>query len=181
MSRVGKFPVTVPSSVNVRVEDGTMFVKGPKGELSQDYHSSIVVGDLKDSKIYLETSAEDKKTRALHGLYRQLLHNMVTGVSQGFKKVLLLQGVGYRAELKGDTLLLSLGYSLPIEYFVPKSISISVEKQTRITIEGIDKQEVGQIAAEIRSIRPPDAYKGKGVRYENEYVRLKAGKSGVKK
>lgn len=181
MSRVGKLPVMVPSQVSVDIGSDRFTVKGPKGELSQDYRKNVQISADEASKVYVRALETDKKSRALHGLYRQLLQNMVIGVSEGFKKVLILQGVGYRAELSTSVLTLSLGYSLPIEYVAPQGITITVEKQTRITIEGIDKQVVGQVAAEIRSIRPPEVYKGKGVRYENEHIRRKAGKSGVKK
>ncbi len=180
MSRVGKLPVVIPPKVSVQIDAAQFVVKGPKGELSQDYKKNIQISVGEDAKAYVQALDGNKKTRALHGLYRQLLQNMVTGVSEGFKKVLILQGVGYRAEISGDILTLSLGYSLPIEYVVPEGVTISVEKQTRITIEGINRQVIGQVAAEIRKIRPPEVYKGKGVRYEGERVRTKAGKSGVK-
>jgi len=179
MSRVGKAPVSIPQGVTVEVKGSTVKVKGPKGELSQDYQPEVTI-NVSDDKVVVERQNESKRARSMHGLYRNLVNNMVTGVSTGFKKVLLINGVGYRAEVQGKVLVLNLGYSNPIEYPIPDDLSIVCDGPTKITIEGIDKQRVGQTSAEVRSIRPPEPYKGKGVRYEDEYVRRKVGKAGVK-
>lgn len=179
MSRVGKLPVPIPQGVTVTVDNSVVFVKGPKGALSQGYKPEVSI-DVEENAVLVTRNGESKRARSMHGLYRNLVNNMVTGVSSGFSKVLLINGVGYRAEVQGKILVLNLGYSNPVEYPVPDDLSIECEGPTKITVSGIDKQRVGQASAEIRSIRPPEPYKGKGVRYEDEYVRRKVGKAGVK-
>lgn len=179
MSRIGNMPVTIPEKVKVEFKPGHLKVEGPKGSLEQEVKGGIEV-ELQDAVAVVKRSSELKEVRALHGLYRKLLSNMVTGVSEGFSKVLLINGVGYRAEVQGDELILNLGYSNPIEYLIPDDIQIEVEGNNRIKVSGIDRQRVGQISAEIRSLRPPEPYKGKGIRYEDELVRRKIGKAGVK-
>jgi len=179
MSRVGNKPVSLPKGVTVEVGASEFTVKGPKGELKQAY-DSVIEFDIKDAEIVLTRKNEAKQSKAFHGLYRSLLNNMVIGVSEGYKKTLLINGVGYRADVKGDTLLLNLGFSTQFEYIIPEGVKISCDGQTKVIVEGIEKQQVGQVASEIRSIRPPEPYKGKGIKYENEYIRRKVGKSGVK-
>ena len=180
MSRIGKKPVELPKGVSLTVADGQVTVKGPKGELSKHVVSGISFTQ-EGATVQILRASEDRKTRAAHGLMRALVANMVKGVSQGFTRDLEILGIGYKAEVKGKMLSMSLGYSHPIEYPFPDGITISVEKNTKVTITGIDKEKVGQVAAELRGKRPPDSYKGKGVRYAGEHVRLKAGKSGQKK
>jgi len=177
MSRIGKLPVTVPGGVNVNVTDGEVAVKGPKGELRQRVLPFVDV-KVEDGRVVVERKGEDKQHRAAHGLTRTLLNNMVQGVSKGFRKSLEIQGVGYRAAKSGNNLNLTLGYSHPVSYAPPAGIAISVEGTNKIHIEGIDKQQVGQVAAEIRKLRAPEPYKGKGVRYEGEVIRKKLGKAG---
>jgi large subunit ribosomal protein L6 len=179
MSRVGKLPVELPQGVTVNVQEDVFSVKGPKGELNQSY-LPFVKFNVGDSAVEVSRIDDTKKAKSLHGLYRNLLNNMVIGVSQGFEKILVINGVGYRAELKGNSLLLNLGYSNQVEYVLPEGIEVNVEGQNKVSIKGIDKVLVGQVAAEIRSIRPPEPYKGKGVRYENEHIRRKEGKTGIK-
>jgi len=180
MSRIGTIPIQIPDGVTMTVGNRTVTVKGTKGELSQDYHESIVKINLEDKVCTIERKSESKQAKSMHGLYRKLIHNMVVGVSEGFTKVLLVNGVGYRAELRGDVLVLNLGYSNPIEYPVVEGIAVTVEGNNRIIVSGADRQQVGQVSAEIRGFRPPEPYKGKGIRYENEYVRRKIGKTGIK-
>ncbi len=179
MSRVGKLPVKIPQGVTVDVSGSNVTVKGPKGALSQSYQPEVSIA-VEESAVLVTRNSDSKRARSMHGLYRNLVNNMVTGVSQGFTKVLLINGVGYRAEVQGSILVLNLGYSNPVEYPIPDDLSISCDGPTKISIDGVDKQRVGQVSAEIRSIRPPEPYKGKGVRYEDEYVRRKVGKAGVK-
>jgi large subunit ribosomal protein L6 len=178
MSRLGSRAVPVPKGVNVNLSEGNIAIKGPKGELSQKILASTSVSYDND-KIVVTRANDSRPVKAYHGLMRMLIANMVTGVSQGFTKNLELIGVGYKAEVRGKILLLNLGFSHPINYAFPTGISISVKqnpKSTVITVSGIDKEKVGQAAADIRSYRPPDSYKGKGVRYQGEIIRLKAGK-----
>ena len=179
MSRIGKLPIPIPQGVEVTVESNRVTVQGAKGMLSQEYKPLVEI-DLQDNQCIVRRKGESRQARAMHGLYRKLIHNMVVGVSQGFTKVLLVNGVGYRAEVRDEALVLNLGYSNPIEYPIAEGISISVEGNNRIAVSGSDLQRVGQVAAEIRSLRPPEPYKGKGIRYENESVRRKVGKTGVK-
>ena len=177
MSRIGKLPVAVPSGVNVSIADGEVQVKGPKGELRERVLSHVSV-KLEDGKVVVERKGEGKVHRSAHGLTRTLVNNMIEGVSKGFRKSLEIQGVGYRAAKSGEKLNLTLGYSHPISFDPPKGITLSVEGTNKIHIEGIDKQQVGQVAAEIRGLRPPEPYKGKGIRYAGEFVRKKLGKAG---
>jgi len=179
MSRVGKLPVAIPQGVTVEVKGSTVSVSGPKGNLSQDYQPEVEI-TVDGDAVIVNRVDDTKRARSMHGLYRNLINNMVTGVSAGFKKVLLINGVGYRAEVQEKVLVLNLGYSNPVEYPIPDDLTIACDGPTRITVEGIDKQRVGQASAEVRSIRPPEPYKGKGVRYEDEYVRRKVGKAGIK-
>ena len=178
MSRIGNRPVDVPSGVELKLRDGRLEVKGPKGSLSQALPPEISV-EIANDEVKLTRPDDKSKTRALHGLARALIANMVTGVTTGFSKQLDIQGVGYRAEARGDTLNLLLGLSHPVELSVPEGLSVSVENNTRVKIEGIDKQQVGQFAADLRRLRPPEPYKGKGIRYSDEYVRRKVGKTGA--
>lgn len=179
MSRVGKQPVKIPAGVKVSVNDKSFVVEGPKGKLEQDYKPLISIAVEGDEAVVTRKD-DTKPARSFHGLYRNLLNNMVTGVSTGFARTLVINGVGYRAELRGNILALNLGFSNPVEYMIPQGVTIEVEGQNKVTVKGIDKVLVGQVASEIRSIRPPEPYKGKGVRYENEHVRRKVGKSGIK-
>ncbi|MGZ3498550.1 MAG: 50S ribosomal protein L6 [Vulcanimicrobiaceae bacterium] len=177
MSRIGKLPVTVPSGVNVDLTDGEVRVKGPKGELTQPLLQYVTV-KMHDGQVVVERKGDAKEHRSAHGLTRTLINNMVEGVSKGFRKSLEIQGVGYRAAKSGEKLNLTLGYSHPVTFEPPSGITLSVEGTNKIHVEGIDKQQVGQVAAEIRSLRPPEPYKGKGVRYEGEVIRKKLGKAG---
>lgn len=179
MSRVGKKPVTIPKGVSVSFKDGLLKVKGPKGELAETIHPNIGV-EVKDSEVLFTRGNDEKLNRSLHGLSRALVQNMVDGVTAGYKKTLDIIGVGYRAEMKGKNLFLTLGYSHPIYFLPPDGVAIQTPTQTQITIEGIDKQLVGQIASKIRSFRKPEPYKGKGVKYDNEFIRRKAGKTAGK-
>ncbi len=179
MSRIGKKPVTVPKGVAVEVQGNTVAVKGPKGELRRTLHSEMQVA-LADGQVTVARPSDEKRHKALHGLSRTLVQNMVEGVSKGFSKTLEIQGVGYKAESKPYGVNLIVGYSHPVKYEAPKGIKISVENNTVVKIEGADKEAVGQVAAELRSVRPPEPYKGKGIRYQGEQVRRKAGKTGAK-
>jgi large subunit ribosomal protein L6 len=179
MSRIGKKPVTVPNGVTVSVDGSTVKVKGPKGELSRTFEPSMKVR-VENNEVLVERPNDDKRERALHGLTRALIANMVQGVTEGFKKTLEIVGVGYRAEKKGKNLVVSVGYSHPVNYPEPSGITLTTPAPTTIVIEGIDKQKVGQVAAELREFRPPEPYKGKGIRYQGEQVRRKAGKTAGK-
>lgn len=179
MSRIGKLPIEIPQGVEVAIDGQTISAKGPLGTESVDVREEIEITKV-DNTVVLVRKNEERKTRALHGLSRTLVANAINGVKTGFEKRLELQGVGYRAAMQGTTLNLQLGYSHPINIEPPKGITIAVEATTKIIIKGSNKQTVGDIAAEIRSKRPPEVYKGKGVRYEGEYVRKKAGKAGKK-
>jgi large subunit ribosomal protein L6 len=179
MSRIGKIPVKVPKGVKVTFADELMTVEGPKGKLSQRFHSVISFED-KGEEIIVSRANEEKQTKAFHGLYRNLLNNMVTGVSAGFSKTLVITGVGYRAEVQGNLLVMSLGYSSDIYVGIPEGISVTADAGGKVTVSGIDKQKVGELAAQIRKFRLPEPYKGKGIRYEDERIRRKVGKSGVK-
>ena len=170
--------MTVPQGVSVTITGNNVAAKGPMGALDLQTSGNISV-NIEQDRITVSRGDEAKRTKALHGLYRKLIWNMVTGVSTGFRKVLQINGVGYRAELQGDTLVLNLGYSNPVNYALRKGIAIEVAGGNRIVISGADRQVVGQVAAEIRALRPPEPYKGKGVRYEHEQVRRKAGKTMV--
>jgi large subunit ribosomal protein L6 len=179
MSRIGKIPVKVPAGVKVTFAGEVMTVEGPKGKLTQKYHPVISFED-KGAEIVVSRANEEKQTKAFHGLYRNLLNNMVTGVSAGFSKTLIITGVGYRAEVQGKLLMMSLGYSNDIYVGIPDGITITAEGGSKVTVSGIDKQRVGELSAQIRKLRPPEPYKGKGIRYEKEKIRRKVGKSGVK-
>jgi len=178
MSRIGKLPVAVPSGVEVRLEDGEVLVKGPKGQLRQRILSDVVEVSLNDGKVVVVRKGDAKTHRSAHGLTRTLIANMVEGVSKGFRKSLEIAGVGYRVAKAGERLNLSLGYSHPVSFEAPAGISLTVEGQNKIHVDGIDKQAVGQAAADIRRLRAPEPYKGKGIRYEGERIRKKLGKAG---
>lgn len=178
MSRIGKLPVALPSGVDVQLNDGEVAVKGPKGELRQRVLSDVVEVHLEDGRVLVKRKGDAKAHRSAHGLTRTLIANMVEGVSKGFRKSLEISGVGYRVAKSGENLTLSLGYSHPVSFAPPKGVALSVEGQTKIHVDGIDKQAVGQVAADIRRLRQPEPYKGKGIRYEGERIRKKLGKAG---
>jgi large subunit ribosomal protein L6 len=175
MSRIGKQPITIPDGVEVDIADGLVRVKGPKGELSQAVSRELSF-EREDSTLVVKRPTDRGEHRALHGLTRSLVFNMVLGVTEGFEKRLEIQGVGYRAQLRGDSIELALGFSHPIKVDAPAGIEFEVPQPTQIIVRGIDKQAVGEIAARIRKLRPPEPYKGKGVRYAGEYVARKVGK-----
>ncbi len=178
MSRIGRMPVELPKGVEVEVKGSSVRVKGPKGELSQTFPSSMQIS-LEDGQVVVNRPSDERTHRALHGMTRALINNMVVGVSTGFEKILEINGVGYRAEMNGKNLVLNVGFSHPVVVEPPKGISFEVDARTRqIKILGYDKQEVGQVAANIREIRPPEPYKGKGIKYLTEKIRRKAGKAG---
>ncbi len=179
MSRIGKMPIPIPKGVTVTVSDDTVKVKGPKGELSRERVGNIEIKQ-EDGVLNLVPRDEERKTQAFHGLLRTLVNNMVVGVTDGYTKKLKIVGVGYRGEMKGNTLVLNVGYSKPKEYALPTGVSGTVTKDGVIELSGIDKEQLGNIAAQIRSIRKPDSYKGKGIRYIDEVVRIKPGKSVAK-
>ncbi len=178
MSRIGNKPIALPSGVSVQIGTGSIEVKGGKGTLSRQILDGITVRE-EDNTLFVERANDTRQQRAFHGLTRALIANMVHGVSVGFERKLEIQGVGYKADVSGKKLVLNLGYSHPIDFPIPQGISIAVDRGVRVSVSGIDKEKVGQVAAEIRGFRPPDSYKGKGVRYEGEHVRLKAGKSAL--
>jgi large subunit ribosomal protein L6 len=178
VSRIGRKPITIPQGVKVQKSDRQIKVAGPKGELHARVHPDVTV-EIKDSTITVQRPSDVKQHRALHGLWRALIQNMLNGVTTGYTRKLELVGVGYRAEMKGKRLQLALGFSHPILFAPPDGIKIETPSPTNVTISGIDKQLVGQVAAKIRSFRPPEPYKGKGIRYEREYVRRKAGKAAA--
>jgi large subunit ribosomal protein L6 len=177
MSRIGRLPIALPAGVDVSIENGSVTVRGPKGELAQALPPQISVA-REDGALLVTRSSNEPEVRALHGLLRSLLANMVTGVTSGFTKVLLINGVGYRATQDGNHLRLAVGFSHPVEIPAPEGIAFTVPAPTRIEISGISKELVGEIAARIRKVRPPEPYLGKGIRYEDEVVRRKAGKAG---
>ncbi len=179
MSRIGKKPVTIPKGVTVTLDGSKITVKGPKGELSRSLPGAMLVS-MKDNEVIVERPSEENEHKALHGLTRTLVANMVEGVTAGFSKQLEIIGVGYKAEVRPYGLQLALGFSHPIEYRAPAGIKLSAPQPTQVTIEGANKEMVGQVAAEIRSFRPPEPYKGKGIKYAGEQVRRKAGKAGGK-
>ncbi|GMR13255.1 MAG: 50S ribosomal protein L6 [Gemmatimonadota bacterium] len=178
MSRIGKQPVDVPQGVEVKLDGQRLTVKGPKGQLELDHHEDMTV-KIDDGVITVARPSDVPEHRALHGLTRSLIANMVEGVTDGFKKGLEIHGVGYKAEKKGNGIRLTLGFSHTIDFEAPKGVSIELPAPTQIVVEGTDKQAVGQAAAEIRSFRPPEPYKGKGIRYVGEHVRRKAGKTAA--
>ena len=178
MSRIGKLPIPVPGGVTITVgDDNTVTVKGPKGQLSEKISQDISV-EVADGVISVKRPSDNKQHRALHGLSRSLINNMVVGVTNGYEKHLEIVGVGYRAQMQGKKLVLNVGYSHPVEVDPAEGIAFETPAPTKISIKGIDKQLVGQVAADIRMVRPPEPYKGKGIRYENEVVRHKEGKAG---
>ncbi len=178
MSRIGKKPIEIPQGVTIALNKSVLTVQGPLGTLEYTIPTGVSV-DIQESIITVTREADQKRFRALHGLVRSLISNMVTGVSNGFSKTLDIVGIGYRAKKDGDVLNLAVGYSHPVNFPVPKGITIDVEGQNRVIVKGIDKQQVGQIAANIRKIRQPEPYKGKGIRYSDEVVRRKVGKTAA--
>ncbi len=178
MSRIGKLPIPLPSGVSAKESKGVLEVKGPKGTLSTTLPERIGIA-IGESEVRLTRLDDKRETRSLHGLARALAANLVVGVTEGFKKSLEIRGIGYRAAVSGNTLNLLLGFSHPLDMPIPKGLSVGIEGGTQLTVEGIDKQAVGQFAADIRSKRPPEPYKGKGIRYVGEHVRRKVGKTGA--
>jgi len=179
MSRVGKKPIVVPKDVKIEFDGVKLSVKGPKGELNRTIHPSVKL-DIDDASISLSISDTSKESESLYGLFRSLISNMVEGVSEGFKKTLEIIGVGYRVELSGKQLVFNLGYSNPVNFDIPKGIEAQVEKKNILKLIGIDKELLGDTAATIRGLRPPEPYKGKGIKYLEEKIRRKAGKAGAK-
>lgn len=180
MSRIGKKPVVIPAGVDVKIGDGNVVeVKGPKGTLTNTLHNEMII-KIEGNEIIVERPSDNKKHRALHGLTRSLINNMVVGVTEGYQKNLEINGVGYRASKSGNKLVLNLGYSHPIELVEPEGVTVEVPAQNKISVKGIDKQAVGEFAAIIRSKRKPEPYKGKGIKYDTEVVRRKEGKTGAK-
>lgn len=178
MSRIGRMPVEVPQGVEVEIKGSHVRVKGPKGQLEHTFPAAMDIS-MEDGQIAVKRPSDEGTHRALHGMTRALVNNMVVGVTQGFEKVLEVNGVGYRAELKGENLILNVGYSHPVEVKPPNGIAFEVDTRTRqIKVQGYDKAVVGQIAADIRKVRPPEPYKGKGIKYLDERIRRKAGKAG---
>jgi len=178
VSRIGRMPVSIPDGVSVDLEGNHIRVKGPKGELEQSFRPEMVIS-IDEGEVNVDRPSDEPQMRALHGLTRALINNMVVGVSEGFEKILQVEGVGYRPEMSGKDLVLQVGYSHPVQVPPPEGIEFEVEERARlIHVRGVDKQVVGQVAADIRKIRPPEPYKGKGIRYQGEYVRRKAGKAG---
>jgi len=178
VSRIGRLPVEVPSKVEINVEGSHVHIKGPNGEMEYTFSSDLDI-KVEDDQVVITRLSEERQTRALHGTTRAIISNMVTGVTDGYSKELELVGVGYRANLQGKNLVLSVGYSHPVEIEPPEGITFEVgEKSRQIIVRGYDKQQVGQIAADIRKVRPPEPYKGKGIRYKGEHIRRKAGKTG---
>jgi large subunit ribosomal protein L6 len=179
MSRVGKKPISIPEKIKVTHKDGVVTVQGKNGTLTQAIHPAVTV-DIDNGAIQVGSADSSRKTVALQGMTRSLINNMVIGVSQGFERVLEINGIGYRAEAKGKSIVFNLGYSHPIDFPLPEGISATVDKANTVKLTGIDKQLVGQTAARIRQLRPPEPYKGKGVKYAEEYIQRKAGKTGTK-
>ncbi len=178
MSRIGRMPVPVPKGVQVNIEGSQVTIKGPKGKLSRSFNPDIKIS-LQDGQLVVTRPTDNRQHRALHGLTRALLANMVTGVTEGYRKDLVVEGIGYRAEMRGDNLVLYLGFSHPVEIAPPPGITFGIETRGKtIVVDGIDKELVGEIAARVRRVRPPEVYKGKGIRYVGEHVRQKAGKAG---
>ena len=178
MSRIGRQPIAIPDGVTVTVGDHAIAVKGPKGALEAQMPAPISAA-VEDGRVVFSRPDDKKENRSLHGLVRALAQNMVLGVTDGFSKGLEIEGVGYRAEVKGSTLVLTLGFSHPVEMPIPDGLSVKMDGNTKLTVDGIDKQAVGQFAADIRRLRPPEPYKGKGIRYAGEHIRRKVGKTGT--
>lgn len=179
MSKLGKLPVAIPAGVTVTVGDCVVTVKGPKGELKQDFNRSIKV-EVKDGNVVVTPLNGEKQTNAFHGLYRNLINNMVIGVTTGFTKTLVITGVGYRAEVQGKLLMLNLGYSNDFFVVIPEGLTVTADPSGKVSVAGIDKQQVGEFCSQIRKLRKPEPYKGKGIRYDTEVIRRKVGKTGVK-
>jgi large subunit ribosomal protein L6 len=179
MSRIGKLPVSVPKGVTIAIDGNTVKVKGPKGELTRQFAEGITVGQEGET-LQVKRASDEVNHKALHGLSRTLLANMVEGVTKGYQKTLEISGVGYKAEVKPFGLQLALGFSHPIQYKAPAGVKLTAPQPTTIVIDGADKEKVGQVAAELRSLRPPEPYKGKGIKYQGEVIRRKAGKAGGK-
>ena len=180
MSKVGKLPVAIPAGVTVTAANGMLTVKGAKGELKQAYHDDCIDIKVEGTEVVLTTKNNEKQTNAYHGLYRSLLANMIKGVSEGYSKTLIVNGVGFRCEVKGKELVMNLGYSSDYIAIIPEGLTITSTPDGKLTIAGIDKQLVGEFASQIRKLRLPEPYKGKGIRYDNEVIRRKVGKTGVK-
>ena len=178
MSRIGRLPIAVPGGVDVTIDGQTVSVKGPKGELSHTVATPITVERDEDGTLRVQRPNDERQNRALHGLSRTLIANMITGVTEGYTKTLEIVGVGYRVQARGSDLEFALGFSHPVPVAAPSGITFAVESPTRLRVTGIDKQQVGEVAAKIRKIRKPDPYKGKGVRYQGEVIRRKVGKAG---
>ncbi len=179
MSRVGKKPVPIPGKTSVTYKDRVLIVKGEKGTLSKTMHTKVDL-DIDDSQICVKIESENRVDRAFQGMARSLINNMVLGVSKGFERVLEINGIGYRAEVSGKQVIFNLGYSHPINFDIPEGISVSIDKSNAVKLSGIDKELLGHTAAAIRRLRPPEPYKGKGIKYAEEYVQRKAGKTGTK-
>lgn len=179
MSRIGRLPVKIPKGVKVQVQPGRLSYDGPKGKGVQEVSSDVTVA-VEGESVVVGRTGDSREAKANHGLYRNLIKNALIGAGEGFSKTLIITGVGYKAEVKGKSLFLNLGYSTQIEYPMQEGFSIEVEANTRVTVRGSDKQRVGQVCAEIRAFRPTEPYKGKGIRYDSESVRRKVGKSGIK-
>jgi len=181
MSRIGYKPITLPKGVKLALQGNKINVEGPKGKLSEDLATPLVTVAVKDDVVSVDRANDEKQTKAFHGLYRNLINNMVVGVTDGFKKALVINGVGFKAEVQGKLLVLSLGYSSDVYVGIPDGLVVAVEANNqKVVVSGIDKQLVGQFASEIRRLRKPEPYKGKGIRYETETIRKKVGKTGVK-
>lgn len=180
MSKLGKLPVALPAGVTVTVTPEMVTVKGPKGELKQDYNSKTVKVEVENNEVKVSPILTTKQANADHGLYRSLIRNMVVGVSDGFTKVLIINGVGYRAEVQGKMLVMNLGYSNDFIAVIPEGLTVTADANGKLTVTGINKQQVGEFCAQIRKLRKPEPYKGKGIRYEDEIIRRKVGKTGVK-
>jgi len=176
MSRIGKKALTIPKDVKIEIKDGQIFVEGPKGKLSRSISSRIKI-EIKEGQLFVKRASDIKTDKSLHGLYRALVLNMLKGVTDGYSKELAIVGVGFRAQVQGNNLNMQLGFSHPVDFAIPEGIKIEAPKQTQIIIRGIDKEKVGETAAEIRAILPPEPYKGTGIRYKDEYVRKKIGKA----
>lgn len=179
MSRVGKKPIPIPEKTKITLNENVITVQGSKGTLKRELHSGVTL-DVSDTQIAVTVPSQDRTSRALQGLTRSLVANMVTGVSSGFERILEINGIGYRAEAKGKSILFNLGYSHPIDFPLPDGISASVDKNTVVKLSGIDKELLGMTAASIRQLRPPEPYKGKGIKYAEEHIQRKAGKTGTK-
>ncbi len=181
MSRIGYKPITLPKGAKISVLGNVVNVEGPKGKLSQTIDSSDITVEVKGEEVLVNRANDQKQTKAFHGLYRNLINNMLIGVTEGFKRALIVNGIGYKAEVQGKLLMLSLGYSTDMYVAIPEGISITLENNNqKVVVSGISKQQVGKLASEIRLLRQPEPYKGKGIRYEDEVVRKKVGKTGIK-